>query len=350
MGGDATPLICIRFRYHFHLQHNGVSTLAGTVGGTARRQRLTVAQRRERHDALVAKLADAVAALATGEGWLRYLRAVSTLREYSPSNQMLILQQRPDATRVAGYRAWQSLGRQVRSGSKAIWIFGYATRTSQSTEPADTDNTEPAVQDGTRARVYFPLVKVFDISDTEGSDIDFPDTAHTAKGETSEVATKAVDDVTDWLTAIGWTIVREPLTDGVRGYTAHTQRRIALAVDADLPETARVLLHEACHSVLHAAGSPYINPDQYAASRRHRGVAEVQADGAAFVLADHLGLDTLHAATGYVAGWASAAAGSTDPQAIADVIRTAAAAVHHAVCTITDGLAAIRPTRPAIAS
>ena len=35
--------------------------MAGTVGGTARRQRLTVEQRRERHDALVAKLADAVA-------------------------------------------------------------------------------------------------------------------------------------------------------------------------------------------------------------------------------------------------------------------------------------------------
>ena len=324
--------------------------MAGTVGGTARRQRLTVEQRRERHDALVAKLADAVAALATGEGWLRYLRAVSTLREYSPSNQMLILQQRPDATRVAGYRAWQSLGRQVRAGSKAIWIFGYATRTDQATEAADLDTPAPTDRDGTRARVYFPLVKVFDISDTEGPDIDFPDTGYTTKGNTTEVAAKVVGDITDWLTATGWTVVREPLTDGVRGYTAYTQRRIALATDADLPETARVLLHEACHSVLHAPGSPYIDPDQYAASRRHRGVAEVQADGAAFVLADQLGLDTLHSATGYVAGWASAAAGSTDPQAMADVIRTAAAAVHHAVCTVTGGLAAIRTAQPAIAS
>src|SRR6478752_10708007 len=68
-------------------------------------------------------------------------------------------------------------------------------------------------------------------------------------------------------------------------------------------------------------------------SLRHRGVAEVQADGAAFALADHLGLDTLAASTGYVAGWASTAAGSTDPQAMAAVVRTAAAAIHHAVCT-----------------
>jgi len=59
--------------------------MAGTVSGT-RRQRLTNEQRRARHDELVAKLADAVAALATSEGWLRYLRALSTLREYSTGN------------------------------------------------------------------------------------------------------------------------------------------------------------------------------------------------------------------------------------------------------------------------
>ena len=46
------------------------------------------------------------------------------------SNQVLILAQRPDATTVAGYRAWLSLGRQVRRGAKGIGIFGYSTKTS----------------------------------------------------------------------------------------------------------------------------------------------------------------------------------------------------------------------------
>ena len=46
------------------------------------------------------------------------------------SNQLLILAQRPDATTVAGYRAWQSLGRQVRRGATGIGIFGYSTKTS----------------------------------------------------------------------------------------------------------------------------------------------------------------------------------------------------------------------------
>ena len=327
--------------------------MAGRTTGTARRPRLTVEQRREGHDALVAKLADAVATLASDAGWLRYLRAVSTLREYSPSNQMLILQQRPDATRVAGYRAWQSLGRQVRAGSKAIWIFGYATRTARPAEPVDDgpDDNAASIQDGQLTRVYFPLVKVFDISDTEGPDITGPEAAFTATGgDSADVTARVVQDVTGWLTATGWTVARERLAGGVRGYTDHAGRRIALAADAAPPEAARVLLHETCHGVLHGPDSPYVNSAQYASSNRHRGVAEVQADGAAFVLAEHLGLDTLHAATGYVAGWASAATGNTDPQAMAEVIRTAAAAVHHAVCTIIDGLAAADSSHPAIAS
>ena len=42
---------------------------------------------------------------------------------YSPNNVLLILSQRPDATRVAGYKTWQALGRQVKKGEKAISIF-----------------------------------------------------------------------------------------------------------------------------------------------------------------------------------------------------------------------------------
>ena len=42
---------------------------------------------------------------------------------YSFNNVALIVAQRPEATRVAGYRAWQALGRQVRKGEKGMVIF-----------------------------------------------------------------------------------------------------------------------------------------------------------------------------------------------------------------------------------
>lgn len=53
----------------------------------------------------------------------RYLTAMTKFRTYSFLNMLLILRQCPNASRVAGYRTWQSLGRQVRQGEKGIIIF-----------------------------------------------------------------------------------------------------------------------------------------------------------------------------------------------------------------------------------
>jgi len=52
-----------------------------------------------------------------------YLAAMGRFRAYSPTNVLLICMQFPQASRVAGYRTWQRLGRQVRRGAKAIRIL-----------------------------------------------------------------------------------------------------------------------------------------------------------------------------------------------------------------------------------
>jgi hypothetical protein len=56
----------------------------------------------------------AIAALQTSEGWRRWLRARRYFHKYSLPNQLLIAHQCPDATRVAGFRAWLKLGYCVR--------------------------------------------------------------------------------------------------------------------------------------------------------------------------------------------------------------------------------------------
>jgi len=50
----------------------------------------------------------------------RYLAVMGRFTHYSLGNQILIAQQKPEATHVAGYRAWQRLGRRVRRGERAI--------------------------------------------------------------------------------------------------------------------------------------------------------------------------------------------------------------------------------------
>jgi hypothetical protein len=64
------------------------------------------------------ELVQAVESITTGEDWARMLETAARFHHYSANNLFLIMWQCPDATRVAGYRTWQSLGRQVRKGER----------------------------------------------------------------------------------------------------------------------------------------------------------------------------------------------------------------------------------------
>src|SRR5437867_4100471 len=64
-----------------------------------------------------------VAAVQDSDAFKRYLAAQAVFHRYSARNVFLILFQRPEATRVAGYTTWQKLGRQVRRGARGITIF-----------------------------------------------------------------------------------------------------------------------------------------------------------------------------------------------------------------------------------
>ena len=74
--------------------------------------------RREQLEALHEQFTAQVAELVDGERWRAMLAAAGRFHEYSFGNVMLIVAQNPGATRVAGYRTWQSLGRQVRKGGR----------------------------------------------------------------------------------------------------------------------------------------------------------------------------------------------------------------------------------------
>ena len=82
------------------------------------RARLSDAERAERRARDRELTVRAVAQLRTSAGWQAWLRvrARTGLRRYSLRNQLLIALQDPDATRVAGFRAWLALGYCVRKG------------------------------------------------------------------------------------------------------------------------------------------------------------------------------------------------------------------------------------------
>src|SRR4051812_22390736 len=80
-------------------------------------------ERQAKIERLAQQLQEGVASFQSSDDFKRWLRVASRFHTYSLNNQLLILFQFPTATRVAGYRTWQSLGRQVKRGEKGINIL-----------------------------------------------------------------------------------------------------------------------------------------------------------------------------------------------------------------------------------
>jgi hypothetical protein len=88
------------------------------------RSRLSETERAERRRQDRERLQRAAEQLLTSEGWQRWVRVRSQagLARLSLSNQLLVALARPDATFVAGFKAWLRLGFAVNKGERAIAI------------------------------------------------------------------------------------------------------------------------------------------------------------------------------------------------------------------------------------
>ena len=127
------------------------------------------------------QLEDGIAQLFESDQYMQWLTTMSRFHDYSLNNTILIAMQKPDATLVAGYTAWQKqFGRQVNKGEKAIRILA-PTPYKQKVEVDKTDpntgeilmnpdgSTQKEVQE--ILRPAFKVVSVFDVSQTEGREL-----------------------------------------------------------------------------------------------------------------------------------------------------------------------------------
>ena len=119
------------------------------------------AAKQQRLTELGEQLKQEVAAVQDSEAFKRYLAAQAVFHRYSARNVFLILFQRPEATRIAGYTTWQRLGRQVRRGETGITIFAPAPFKQSTTDTATGAVTEELIP-------RFKTATVFDIAQTVG--------------------------------------------------------------------------------------------------------------------------------------------------------------------------------------
>ena len=80
-------------------------------------------KKKEEMSDLFRKIDNGVKAVFESEKYKEYLRVMSKFTHYSAGNCLLIAMQKPDASLVAAYGKWKSLGRQVNRGETGIRIF-----------------------------------------------------------------------------------------------------------------------------------------------------------------------------------------------------------------------------------
>lgn len=124
----------------------------------------------DKTEALLADLHAGVRNLTSSEEWQRYLDTAAKFHNYSANNQLLIHLQRPDATRVAGYRKWEEMDRQVRKGEHGIAILAPVL-------VRDHDDSCSKPKRGCRCPqklVGYKTVYVFDVAQTDGEPLPEP--------------------------------------------------------------------------------------------------------------------------------------------------------------------------------
>src|SRR3954447_8739618 len=125
------------------------------------RKRLSDTEREQRRAEDRDRVQQAAQQLLSSQGWQRWVRvrARNGLSRYSLSNQLLIALACPQATFVAGFRAWLELGYCVRKGERAIRIMA-----PMPIKERESEEREQVVAGESRSRVLFRAVSVFDAS------------------------------------------------------------------------------------------------------------------------------------------------------------------------------------------
>ena len=218
-----------------------------------------------------------------------YLTVMSRFHSYSARNCMLILMQMPEATHVAGYKAWQQkFHRQVRKGERAMTILAPIAHKKVVSERNDETGE---VTDHEHVWLSFKAVPVFDVSQTDGEDL--PTITSDVMGDVD-----GFEELCKKVAACATLPVEfdvEIADPECKGFCSYSEHRIGIRGGMSQAQTLKTLVHETAHSILHSEDG-----EQHGIERKLR---EVQAESVAFVVCKALGIDTDDYSFGYVAVW-----------------------------------------------
>ncbi|HWD40380.1 MAG TPA: ArdC-like ssDNA-binding domain-containing protein [Fimbriimonas sp.] len=216
-------------------------------------------------------------ALASGqsEQLQNYLSAMAKFHRYSVSNVFLILLQSPDATHVAGYHTWRTLGRHVKEGERGIAIIAPMRMAAKDEGQQHGDKDQ-------ESHIRFRTAYVFDISQTDGEPL--PDIGQPGgdPGDFSERLRGLVKQMS----------IELEYADDLGGALGVSKGgKIAIKSDLSPAQEFSVLVHELAHEILHHKKNE---------ERPSKTLRETQAEAVAYIVGQGIGLDTGDASKNYI--------------------------------------------------
>jgi len=206
--------------------------------------------------------------------------AYQTFHSYSVTNMMLAMSQTSPEKfgPIASYKRWQELGRNVRKGEKAIFLYMPITIKEKDKK---TDDAE------TIKKIFVLRNNWFYLSQTDGEQ------------------TPQFDPPDEWsiqhaLAALDVTQKPFDCVDGNKlGYAVPTRREVAVSPLNNHP--MRTLFHELAHVDLHGDVEDLMQHG----SELPEDVREVEAESVSYLVANALGVEMSHAdySRGYIQDW-----------------------------------------------
>ena len=253
------------------------------------------------------RLEEGLKELFESEKYKNYLSTMSKFHNYSANNIQLIAMQRPDATFVAGYKAWQkNFERHVNKGEKGIRILApapYKIKEEQekidpvTKEPMLDEDGMPVVEEVEIKIPAFRVVTVFDYAQTDGKEL---------PGLGVNELHGNVENYQDFMEAIKRVspvpISYEEMEGDRKGYFLDLNHPISIKEGMSEAQTAKTGVHEVAHAKLHVKE---IGQDMEKAAYKDREIMEVEAESIAYTVCQHFGIDTSDYSFGYIAGWSS---------------------------------------------
>jgi antirestriction protein ArdC len=242
-------------------------------------------------------MAKAIEELRCSEGWQRWLRVRRHFHSYSFHNQLLIAFQRPQATRVAGFRRWLDLGYAVRKGERGVRIWAPCPPSKRQLREWEEAGGDPRE----RPRTFFRLVAVFDRSQVEPLP-DFPGGPLELDPPLSPIEGEDLahlhEPLIEFAASLGVAVGFEPIPGAARGFYDHDGDRIVIGADREVSANSelKTLIHELAHVLIRRD-----RRDEDPELRRDE--EEVVVECVAYTVCSSVGLDTAAYSVPYMTSW-----------------------------------------------